>query len=811
MVTEAKTTGNCCYNHRVAFLIPLILLGAAALVVAIVSSKKAKEQADTFVRPASVSGGSILVHSINDDRCTGCDACVAVCPTNVLDLVQNKSRVLRFQDCIQCEACMWVCPTEALVMHREGTKPPPLQVPDLQPTYETKVPGQYLIGEVAGKPLVKNAANIGRAVVRDMLKNGLPPGALGKEDKCFDVIIVGSGPGGLSAALTCIRNKLSYVVLEKEQMIASTIARYPKGKLIMAEPYDAKNLSLLPIFDSSKENLLPIWQEVVRRSAMNLLLGETVEVIEQNREGVFRVKASSGAFYSQRVVLSTGTRGKPRTLGVPGENLAKVHSLLEDPQQYRGGVVLVAGGGDSALEAAMALADAGASVLLSYRGKQFHRASSKNKQAIGSYVAGKKIKCAFTSQVIEFAKDTVTLSYASGGTKTYPNDAAFVLIGSDPPVQWLGKLGIRFVDKPHSYALGKTDDLVASYVPTALECPKTALDVMGLIGKSIGSVEAEQAEPSIPRAATGVSSWIRRATSVFGFRSDPLEDEPRHSGNGRRDSLSPRERTRVLRMLRDDVRGNASSYFDENSAVEFASEYASGQNDPVGQQQSWQSESVVEEGSRGMSDPIQQGFPRHSATEIARVAQKRVEERGQSDDSQMRPLIPLAMFRDRSKDYETEAKDASSVELVVSKDTSLSTGPVRFDDLPRLRGQSAKPLPEMKHDLVSGDQSAKKQLKKDLFAEEVTRAVDLSSVMGSEVLEAPPLSSSSPPMSPPKLPPPKMSQRTSPPRNSQADLFGNEKTAVASAGVVAGTINAEYIDRPDTMDLEVEDLESIDD
>jgi NAD-dependent dihydropyrimidine dehydrogenase PreA subunit len=134
----------------------------------------------------------ILVHSINDDRCTGCDACVAVCPTNVLDLVENKSRVLRFQDCIQCEACMWACPTSALVMHPEGTEPPSYRMPDLDEFYQTRIPGQYLIGEVAGKPLVKNAANLGRAVVEHMLATGMR--SLGARRDAVDVAIVGSGP-----------------------------------------------------------------------------------------------------------------------------------------------------------------------------------------------------------------------------------------------------------------------------------------------------------------------------------------------------------------------------------------------------------------------------------------------------------------------------------------------------------------------------------------------------------------------------------------------------------------------------------------
>src|SRR6478672_6133620 len=145
----------------------------------VVSWLSARRQHRARVAQPAGDRPRVLVHDINDDRCTGCDACVAVCPTNVLDLVANKSRVLRFEDCIQCEACMFACPTEALVMFPEGAHPPPLKVPEIDENFMTAVPGQYLIGEVAGKPLVKSAANLGRAVIEHMMATGLRPGALG--------------------------------------------------------------------------------------------------------------------------------------------------------------------------------------------------------------------------------------------------------------------------------------------------------------------------------------------------------------------------------------------------------------------------------------------------------------------------------------------------------------------------------------------------------------------------------------------------------------------------------------------------------
>jgi formate hydrogenlyase subunit 6/NADH:ubiquinone oxidoreductase subunit I len=240
----------------VTFLVPAVLV-ALALILASSShlwnlrrqrlKAKAEERAE--------AGRAILIHSINEDRCVGCDACIAVCPTDVLENLANKAKVVRFGDCIQCEQCMWACPTRALVMHKDDEEPPPIKVPSLDPYYQTDMKGMYLIGEVSGKPLVRNAANAGRAVVEHMWKQGLrpePPASAA----AVDVLIVGSGPGGLSAALTCVQRGLTHVIIEKDQVIASTIAHYPKGKDVMVEPYTVKNLSYLPVWDSKKEDLL---------------------------------------------------------------------------------------------------------------------------------------------------------------------------------------------------------------------------------------------------------------------------------------------------------------------------------------------------------------------------------------------------------------------------------------------------------------------------------------------------------------------------------------------------------------------------
>ncbi len=446
--------------------VPLALAGAAALLALSSALRRGLRRAEPA--PADPTW---LVHSINDDRCTGCEACVSACPTQVLALIGHKARVERFDQCVQCEKCVWVCPTRALVMHRPDEQPPPIQVPEIDPFFQTRVPGQYLIGEASARPLVKNAANLGRAVVEHMCAGGMKPGPR-NDAHTVDVAIVGSGPGGLSAALTCIRRGLSYVVLEKDRVIASTVSSYPKGKPFMSEPVDVPNLSYLPVFEGSKEQLLGAWQRVVARTEMNLRLGEPVESIARAGDEL-HVTTPAATWRARRVVLAVGVRGKPRRLGVPGEELAHVASALADPDAHRGQPVLVVGGGDVALEAAVALAGAGAQVTLSYRGRNFNRAQRRNKLAAERLAAAGRIDVRYRSRVTEIRDGAASLSLDGEPPEVLEVAArsVFVLIGADPPVGWLEAVGVRMVDRPHGLKQAATDALIGTLVRGARPCP----------------------------------------------------------------------------------------------------------------------------------------------------------------------------------------------------------------------------------------------------------------------------------------------------------------------------------------------------
>ena len=498
-------------------IIPIVIASVAVLFLglgAILDDRHVRARRRAQAVGLDVETVLPLLHSINDDRCIGCEACIDVCPTEVLDLVDHKVKVSRFSDCVQCEQCANSCPTMALVMYREGTTPRMLTVPELDEHFQTAVPGQYLIGEIAGKPLVKNAANLGRAVIEHIAKDlGTQPRA-GAD--VLDVVIVGSGPAGLSAGLTCLKLKIPCMVLEKEHIISSTVSRYPKGKHFMAEPVDSLNMSLLPVFDASKEELVAAWQRVVEGAKLPIRLGEAVETVKRGDDGIFEIKSTVATYRARTVVLATGLRGKPRLLAVPGANLEKVQSLLDDPAEFAGEHVLVVGGGDSAVEGAISLANVGATVTLSYRGDGFKRCKQGNQKRLTEMIAANKISQLLESNVKEFTADAVSIKLKDGTVSKIPNQHAFVLIGADTPVTWLEANNVRFVERPHLYALGSTEEVVRRIAPHAVEGSKVPEDALAIIlGKQVHKSAGRRMMSAVEHLRDEFHEVATQVTSAF--------------------------------------------------------------------------------------------------------------------------------------------------------------------------------------------------------------------------------------------------------------------------------------------------------
>ncbi len=302
--------------------------------------------------------------------------------------------------------------------------------------FETNIPGLFVIGDLAGAPVVKLAMEHGNNVAEYIASL---PDARGNDPNGYDLIVAGSGASGLNAALTAQERGLRVLVLEKGQ-IANTIEDFPEGKWVYAEPDSRPSKGKLWLDGARKEDLVARWRQIVSDNKLDVHTEEGVTGIVKQKAGSFQVTTAKGSYRARRVVLATGQRGNPRKLGVPGEDLERVYHRLYSPGHYHGENILVVGGGNSAIEAAVTLA-ANNQVTLSYRGAEFTRVFKDNERKIREAVAAGKVKVIFQSVVREFGERTCTLEVAEGSAEL-SYDHAFVLVGAELPTGFLRSLGI---------------------------------------------------------------------------------------------------------------------------------------------------------------------------------------------------------------------------------------------------------------------------------------------------------------------------------------------------------------------------------
>ncbi|MCA9753875.1 MAG: NAD(P)-binding domain-containing protein, partial [Gemmatimonadetes bacterium] len=308
-------------------------------------------------------------------------------------------------------------------------------------------PGVYIVGELGGRGLIKNAINEGRVAVENVARDLKAEVAAGKRapGKALDVVIVGSGPAGISAALTAKKEGLRYLVLEQGSL-ADSIRKYPRRKLLLAEPIGIPLYGELWVADASKETLLGVWDTMIEQQGLEIASGRRVDDIVRDGTHLL-VKGKGFEVPARRVVLANGRRGTPRRLGVPGEDSDKVFYDVVEMEQFAGRRVLVVGGGDSALESACGMSvQEGSVVTLSYRGENFDKAKERNVQKLEEAEREGRLKVLRASQVRSISKDSVVLEMG-GETLTIPNDDVVVRIGGEPPTKFLEKVGVRSVTK----------------------------------------------------------------------------------------------------------------------------------------------------------------------------------------------------------------------------------------------------------------------------------------------------------------------------------------------------------------------------
>jgi thioredoxin reductase (NADPH) len=375
---------------------------------------------------------------IDTARCIGSGACAKACPEEALGIVNGKAVLKNAAACIGHGACLAACPVEAITLVF-GTEKRGIDIPDVSPEFETNVPGIFVAGELGGMGLIRKAAEQGRQAIESVKKR--------KEGEFdYDVVIVGCGPAGLSAGFSAMHHALRYKLIEQEDSLGGAVYHYPRHKIAMTAPVKLALVGTVNFGEVQKEALLEFWLGAVKKTGLQIAFREVLEGID-NQAGGFVVRTSAGQYSTRSVLLAMGRRGSPRKLDVPGEESAKVVYRLTDPAQYHRQSVLVVGGGDSALEAAIALSEqSGTDVRLSYRSAAFSRVKQKNRLLLEQQEKAGRLTVMLSSSVRTISEHHVEIE-SEGLVQRFRNDAVIVCAGGLMPTPLLQKVGIRFDTK----------------------------------------------------------------------------------------------------------------------------------------------------------------------------------------------------------------------------------------------------------------------------------------------------------------------------------------------------------------------------
>lgn len=378
---------------------------------------------------------------VNPGLCIGSGGCTRACPENALAIVHGKAALVNGSACIGHGACAAACPTQAISLVF-GTAKRGVDIPQVSEEFETNVAGIFIAGELGGMGLIRKATVQGRQAMNAISKK------VSRKADALDVVIVGAGPAGISAGLTALKSGLRYAIIEQEETLGGAVYHYPRNKVAMTGAFELDGVGTIKLgSEVAKEKLLEMWNEVVAKTGLDIRFNEQMLGIDRTDAQLFEVLTSQGRYRAQAVLLTLGRRGTPRRLGVPGEDLPKVVYRLVDAEQYRGQQVLIVGGGDSAVEAAVSLTrETGTRVTLSYRGEAFARVKEKNRRALQTQQAGGQLEVLLKSEVVRIASGQVQLKLETG-ERVIGNDAVIVCAGGLLPTPLLKSIGIRFDTK----------------------------------------------------------------------------------------------------------------------------------------------------------------------------------------------------------------------------------------------------------------------------------------------------------------------------------------------------------------------------
>ncbi|MCC6809552.1 MAG: NAD(P)-binding domain-containing protein [Deltaproteobacteria bacterium] len=415
-------------------LVAIVFAGVIAFFIAR-SRRQARDASKLEATPESRRIPPSLHPVIDPDICIGSLSCITACPEgDILGVVNGAAKLIVGSNCIGHGRCSIECPVDAIKLVF-GTAERGVDLPEVSAVFESSRAGVHIVGELAGMGLIKNAMTQGLQLAEHFArahKNAINDDA--------PVVIVGAGPAGIATAVGLQARGVPYRLLEQSS-VGGTTAHYPRQKIVMTERIQLPGFGAFGKSQISKEALSDLWQKVLAKTGLRVEEGVKVDGVSGD-DGGFLVQSSAGEVRAAKVVLAIGRRGSPRKLGVPGEHVGKVTYSLIDPEQYAQQRVLVVGGGDSALEAALAIADQpGADVTISYRGADFGKCRDQNRARIKQAIESGKVKAHLPSTVEQVEETAVTLKIGER-TEKLGNDYVIACLGGELPIPFLGALGI---------------------------------------------------------------------------------------------------------------------------------------------------------------------------------------------------------------------------------------------------------------------------------------------------------------------------------------------------------------------------------
>ncbi len=421
----------------------VLLFCLLVVIIYLRKQKRASRVVEEKIEKAKLEGlyEPISLHPVVDvNSCIKTGACIVACPEkDILGIRNGKATTINASRCVGHGACFHACPTHAISLYI-GTEKRGVDLPHVNQYFETNISGIFIAGELGGMGLIKNAVEQGRQVVENIVKL-----AKKTHDAEYDIIIVGAGPAGIAASLTAKKYNLKFLILEQDTL-GGAVFSFPRSKIVMTSTMDLPLFGKIKLYETSKSELLDLWRKVLDQSGITVQENTKVEAI-LSENGHFKVETIKGeTFTAKNVLLAIGRRGSPRKLNVPGETLEKVAYRLLEPEEIKGKDILVVGGGDSAVESALQLADQN-NVTVSYRNDVFQRIKPKNNERINEAIEKKQVDVKFNTTVESIGKDEITISAKEGEKITLKNDLVYIFAGGELPTQFLEKAGIQITKK----------------------------------------------------------------------------------------------------------------------------------------------------------------------------------------------------------------------------------------------------------------------------------------------------------------------------------------------------------------------------